>query len=64
MEREYDYIKVYKKTLFGWIYITNVNRNRDGGLHILHRTRDHYRNQWGYKNVKLVLCWNDEELKF
>jgi hypothetical protein len=61
MSRDYDYIRVYKKYLIGWITKEFVNRNNEDGVEVLHRTRDHYRNLWGFKNVKLVLCWNNEE---
>ena len=64
MERKYDFIKVYRKTIFGWGLRQYINRNGEDGLVVLHRTRDHYRNLWGFENVKLILCWNEEELIF
>lgn len=64
MKREYDYIKIYRKILGTWFFVNSINRWGEEGLSVLHRTRDHYRNQWGYNKVKLVLCWNDEEHKF
>jgi len=64
MEREYTYINVSRKIMGMWFNITHVNRYGEDGLAVLHRTRDHYRNQWGFKNVKLILKWNSEELIF
>ena len=61
MEREYDYIKVYRKTLLGWGLRCHINRYGEDGINVLHRTRDHYRNLWGFNKVKLVLCWREEE---
>jgi len=64
MERKYDYIKIYRKVLGSWFFVNSINRWDEEGLVVLHRTRDHYRNLWGFNKVKLVLCWNNEEFKF
>ena len=64
MKRDYDYIKVSRKIGRMWFNITSVNRYREDGMEVLHRTRDHYRNLWGWGNVKLTLMWNPEELIF
>jgi len=61
MKREYDFIRVYRRTFIGWVTKVIVNRYSEDGLTVLHRTRDHYRNLWGFNNVKLVLHWNEEE---
>lgn len=61
MSKDYDFIRVYKKTWMGWVTKEIVYRNGEDGVEVLHRTRDHYRNLWGFKNVKLVLYWKEEE---
>jgi len=61
LARDYTHIKVYRKWYWWWIYHRTLNTFGDDALVVLHRTRDHYRNLWGYNKVKLVLCWNDEE---
>lgn len=64
MKRDYDYINVSRKVWGLWWNITSVNRYAEDALVVLHRTRDHYKNQWGHGNVKLTLVWNSEPHTF
>lgn len=58
---DYTYIKVYRKVFRWWFYHCSINRYSDDGLEVLHSIRDLYRKLWGFKKVKLILCWNEEE---
>ncbi len=61
MSKDYDYIMVYRKILGLFFFVTTISRYDKDALEFLHRTRDHYRDLWGFDNVKIVLKWNEEE---
>ena len=69
--REYDYLKVYRKVYGVWIKKDTIYKNpgQDGNELFL-RTRDHYKQLWydnqapNEKYLKIELCWKPEEYEF
>lgn len=56
----YVRIMISRKILWFWVEFTHVNRNGQNPYDFFIKTRDHYKNKWGAKNVRLRLYWQDE----
>jgi len=58
--RPYHRIMISRKILGFWLEFPMVDRMDNDPEEFFNQTRDHYSRQWGAKNVRLRLYWQDD----